>query len=339
VWATWSWDGRALRAENDRYGMRPLYYAAWPGRLAISPSVPALLAAGAPADLDEAALAVFLRVGFFLGEDTPFRAIRALPPCARFEWRDGALHVSGQPPPTPRPQRLSRAAAIEGYIDLFRVAIARRLVPGDDAAVPLSGGRDSRHILLELCRAGRPPRLAVTMRHYPPFSDEDAAVATDVARAAGVPHVVLPQGGDRFAAEIEKNRRTGFCADEHAWMLPLAAYLRGRVRYAYDGIGGDVLSAGLFLTPERVALTEAGRLTDLAAGMAEYQEPWLAHLLAPAWAARLGRDVAIERLVHGETPKVPARPRRIDQPVDEAILVANRVGSIHGRQQPLVLAG
>ena len=132
--------------------------------------------------------------------------------------------------------------------------------PGDDAAVPLSGGRDSRHILLELCRAGRPPRLAVTMRHYPPFSDEDAVVATEVARAAGVPHVVLPQGGDRFAAEIEKNRRTGFCADEHAWMLPLAAYLRGRVRYAYDGIGGDVLSAGLFLTPERVALAEAGRL-------------------------------------------------------------------------------
>lgn len=304
--AAWSWDGDTLRARNDRYGIGPLYYAAWAGRIAISPSVRTLLALGAPTDLDEAALAVFLRLGFFLGEDTPVRAIRALPPDATLSWRAGRLRVSGRLS-VARPQALSRSAAIDGYIGLFRAAIARRLVPDDDVAVPLSGGRDSRHILLELCRAGRRPRLCVTMRHFPPRPDEDAVVAAEVARAVGVPHVVLPQRGTRIAAEVRKNRITGFCADEHAWILPLADYLSGRVRHVYDGIGGDVLSSGLFLTAERLALFEAGRFEDLAALLFECPESRLARLLAPGWAARLGRDVAIARLVtelarHADAP-------------------------------------
>jgi asparagine synthase (glutamine-hydrolysing) len=292
--ATWTWDGTVLRAGNDRFGFRPLYYAVWDGCLAISPCVSTLLALGAPPDLDEPALAVFLRLGFYLGEDTPFRAIRALPPNATLEWQDGRLHVSGHRA-APRPQPLSRSAAIDGYVDLFRAAIARRLVD-DDVAVPLSGGRDSRHILLELCRVRRKPRIAVTMRVFPPRSGDDAAVAAQLAATLGVAHVVLPRCTTWLDAEVRKNRRTGFCADEHAWILPLADYLRGRVRCAYDGIGGDVLSSGLFLSAERLALFDAGRIEQLAVHLLSRREVYVARLLRSQWAARLGRDVAVARL-------------------------------------------
>ena len=93
VFAAWNWNGHTLKIENDRYGMYPLYYATWDGQIAVSRGITSLFDCGAPADLDYEALAVFLRLGFFLGEDTPFRAIRVLPPNAVFEWSAGALRL------------------------------------------------------------------------------------------------------------------------------------------------------------------------------------------------------------------------------------------------------
>jgi hypothetical protein len=135
------------------------------------------------------------------------------------------------------------------------------------------------------------------MRHFPPLSDQDADVASDVARALVVSHVILPQRRSRVLAEIRKNRITNFCADEHAWFLPVADHVRGKVRHVYDGLAGDVLSAGLFLSPERLALFEAGRFEELAVKLFEYRERYVDGLLTPDWAARLGRDEAMARLV------------------------------------------
>src|SRR5439155_1603673 len=72
VFAEWKWDGRRLRVRNDRYGVHPLFYYATANEIAVSTSVARLLAGGAPADFDGDAIAVFLRLGFFVGEDTPF---------------------------------------------------------------------------------------------------------------------------------------------------------------------------------------------------------------------------------------------------------------------------
>ena len=73
-WAQWHWDGSRLLAEVDRYGFYPLFYAQLPDGLALSESIAELLSLGVSAEFDDAAMAAFLRVGFFLGEDTPFRA-------------------------------------------------------------------------------------------------------------------------------------------------------------------------------------------------------------------------------------------------------------------------
>jgi hypothetical protein len=262
VFAEWRWDGDTLTVVNDRYGMQPLFYTVEPDAIRVSPSIPALIAAGAPADFDAEALSVFLRIGFFVGDDTPFARIRAMPPDARLVWRRGDLGISGGPR-LRAAAAIGRESALDGYIELFRRAIRRRIPGGDDFAVPLSGGRDSRHILLELCEQGARPRFCVTAKHYPPFPDEDARVATLLTAALGLPHVVLDQI-DRFDAERRKNALTSFCADEHAWTLAIADHLGGRAGAIYDGIAGDVLSAGLFVDPERQALSDAQRTADLA---------------------------------------------------------------------------
>ena len=128
IFARWSWNGSQLIVVNDRYGFQLLFYWAQPGSIAIAPSVVTLLEAGAPRDLDDAAIAAFLRLGSYLGEDTPFESIRAVPPGATFTWSARGLKVAGSyvlrdVQPMPREQ------ALTAFIERFREAVRRRLCP------------------------------------------------------------------------------------------------------------------------------------------------------------------------------------------------------------------
>jgi hypothetical protein len=293
VFVRWAFDGARLVVETDRYGMYPLFAWVGEGTIAVGPSIMALLACGAPRDLDLDALTVFLHVGFFLRDETPFRAIRALPPGARLVWTRAGVEVAGAAC-VPRPVSLARAAAVDAYVDLLRQAIRRR-PPLGRVALPLSGGRDSRHVLFELAAAGAMPEVTVTARHFPWRPNEDAAVALRVASAVRVPHVVLDQG-DELAAEIRKNHATELCADEHAWLGVVADFLRG-YDTVYDGIAGDVLSAGLFLDAARVEAYERGRYEDVAAAFLQPRSAaTLARLVVPALRERLSAAHARTRV-------------------------------------------
>ncbi len=296
IFAQWKWDGSRLTASNDRYGFFPLFYYCGDGEFAISSSIPRLIEAGAPTELDEAALAVFLRLGFFIGEDTPYKHIRALPPDAALAW-DGALwlHSSGHAFADPH-DHISRDDAIDTYIALFRQAIARRLPPTEHFVVPLSGGRDSRHILFELLHQGHRPERCLTTIHYPPRANEDARIAAALAGELGLPHVLLKQSESRFKAEYRKNLLTNFCSDEHAWYMVAADYLVRGAHPVYDGIGGDVLSAGLFLTPRRLGLFESGSTRATAEELLAADEAVFARLLPPALSRKMGRELAITHL-------------------------------------------
>ena len=295
VFAGWSWDGACLRAYNDRYGIRPLYYFCRGEEIALSPSILRLIAEGAPAELNYGGLAVFLRLGTFLGEDTPFRDIRALPPNAFFEWKNGILRVTGGMRHA-KPQSLSRNAALDAYIVLFREAIRRRHPTAENFAIPLSGGRDSRHILFELCAAGYRPKFCVTARYFPPgdIAAGEIEIARYVAAALDVRHVVVDQPASRFAAEWRSNIETEFCSVDPQWMLAVADFLKGKVHDIYDGIGGDVLSAGLFLTHEGVELFEAGRLEELAQQLLGAE--WNRRAFITATRQHLDREIAVSRL-------------------------------------------
>src|SRR5262249_59126445 len=124
---------------NDRYGFYPFYYFANSDEIAISTSIVRLLEAGASPVLDDPGLAAFLRLGFFLGEDTPFLEIRALPPSAVLEWRSGELAGSGRLTIT-QPDNLNPDAAVAGYISLFRASVRRPQPPRSNLSVPFTGG-------------------------------------------------------------------------------------------------------------------------------------------------------------------------------------------------------
>lgn len=201
-----------------------------------------------------------MRLGFFLASDTPFAGIKAVPPNARLRWNRDGLSIDSKPPMPDRVASIGRDEAMVVYQELFTAAIRRRSPDGVFGSL-LSGGRDSRKILFELLNQHKKPDLVATLDLA---NSSDANVSSEIAQAFGLHHLRVPALADSVASEIRRVRETQRCADEHGWMLGLNDALKGRAAILYDGLGGDVLSAGLFLHPRPLELMRSGQFVALA---------------------------------------------------------------------------
>ena len=292
IYATWEWTGTKLTVRNDRYGFYPLFYFADAKSICVSPVIARLLSEGADRTINDPAMAAFLRLGYFLGEDTPFRNIHCLPPDAELEWSSEGLKVRGARVML-NESSISRTAALDGYIDLFRQSIRRRPPTTPDYVLPLSGGRDSRHIFLELCAQGWKPGHCVTV-DLP--HETDAQIAAQLAEPEGVRLHSLPPTEIAFKSEIRRNLEASFCSDEHTWALHIADYLAAHSTCSYDGIGGDVLSASRFINPERQSRFEAGEYVRLAQELVSPNDAFTTATLPPELRKRWSSSFAIERV-------------------------------------------
>lgn len=309
VYAGWQWDGRDLHLDNDRYGLFPLFAWTTADSCTIASDLATLLDLGADRAFDADGFAAFLRIGFFLDDDTPFAAIRTVPPRATLQWNSSGPQLIGTLPVSAR-LAISRRDAVDGFIDLFRTAIARR-APEGEFELPLSGGRDSRHILLELLRSGHQPSACITVKHFPPRSNGDVDIARVLSGRVGVGHRVIPQWSDRMAAEKEKNHRTHFCAEEAVQWLALADHLHTTSAQTFDGIAGDVLSQSMYLEPVLLDRLESGDVGGAASFICSSPTSWLPEravrgLVSPAMYRAMSFDRARARLERAIAPHVQA---------------------------------
>ncbi len=294
----WKWDGISLVAETDRYGFFPLFYHEWRDGIMLSPAIEPLIKAGAPTRLDDAAVAVLLRRWGCVGQDTPFAEIHAFPPGGRLSWTPGGPARVEKRFAFGRRANLSRAAAVDGYIDCFRAAMARRLATGE-SVVPLSGGRDSRHIFLEMCASGKTPDVAVTVGNSWGRTNPDGAIAREIARRAGVRHVMLNLPDSRWRAQQCTMGAMHLCTFENWWMVNFLAYLcklpeRPSV---YEGVAGDVLSTSLYKEERLRRLYDQGDYAAIAESILG-TEGYIEQLLPPEYCRRFRRDIAVEKVVN-----------------------------------------
>lgn len=249
VFAEWDWDGERLSVRTCTTGFMPLYYYFDGEQIAVATRIADLFAAtGRAPEVCPASLGVLLRLGFLVGHRTPFAGVLVLGPQGTLTWRAGSLPEVrwSYPAPDTSPACGDIRAT---YVEMFRASMERiGAVMSGDVAVPLSGGRDSRHIALELHRSGRKPKFALTARHLPPRNNEDARVAAQLCDAMGWSHRVVSQPAlGRFRQECAHGRAVDFHTFEHAWALPLRDAIRGAgISEVFDGVGGDVLSASLY---------------------------------------------------------------------------------------------
>jgi asparagine synthase (glutamine-hydrolysing) len=311
--AGWHWDGTGLRVWSDRYGFIPLFVHQTPERVVVADGIDAMLAAGVPAELDYEALAVFLRTGFFLGDATAFRTMRCVPPASTLRISSNQTSRSDARPAPAAPFSGSRDDAIDEYVRRFRQAIAAALPPSGPNLVPLSGGRDSRHILLEIAAQARDELRALTIVPFPPKALDDVVVAAELCERLRIPHQVLPQPPFRLRAASErlKNRLTSYTTFFHAWYLPMRQAVGSGPAVLHDGIAGDVLSQSQYLSQRRLDAYLDGRYETVADSILG-EEGYLPSALTRDTYIRCSREVARD-LVIAELRRHHAAPNPIGQ--------------------------
>ena len=297
VFNQWQMQDDGVELCNDFFGFRPLYYKASAGHLWLSEDINALIAPGEP--LNYAALAVFLRCGDFLAQQTAFANIHTLAPNTVLRFDQQGVHSRTKAKRQSVAVYPNISALKQQYREYFTQSVTTLtgLTGQADVVVPLSGGRDSRHILLELHAQQYPSLRTVTIKHQPPKSNEDYQVASLLASHLGVAHQALAQRLPYHQAELIKNSFTSYCALEHAWFLPLKDHLgQTQSRFVFDGIGGDVLTTGsVHLTALRHALALKGSWEALADNLLG-PEGYLPVMLSPELNKRLSRQLALEQM-------------------------------------------
>jgi len=240
---------------DDRVGFVPGFRRTAGGEGVAAHSISAVARAGD--SIDPLGLATVLMLGFPLGERTPIRGVERLPP-GEVIGQDGRVQRSNalRPPSAP--------PAVDAQVELF-LAACKRMLPAQRLVAMLSGGRDSRMILLALRQLGHAPEAILTVGR--PGYVPDATVAQQVARRCGWEVESCVPAIYSGSAEIARHRAQSLESLEHAWLGCLERHANrhaGGAPFITDGLGAGVLSTGSLMDPEAIGLWRAGHLDELA---------------------------------------------------------------------------
>ncbi|GAB4176470.1 MAG: amidotransferase 1, exosortase A system-associated [Thalassobaculales bacterium] len=292
AFALWDSQRRGLLLARDPLGMKPLYVARMPGRLAFASRARALAAGlgldGGDGAACPAGLAGFLLFGAVPEPFTLWPAIRAVPAGCTL-WL--AADRSAMPPPRRYFDlgAVLAAAAAQPAPDAGAVreavlgCVRRHLVADVPVGLFLSGGVDSATLLAAAAELGPPP-ACLTLGFAGP-GDETAAAAALAARH-GARHQVERVTGEGFraaSAEILAAMDLPSIDGVNTWLIARAAARQGW-KVALSGLGGDELCGGY------ASFRQVPRLAALLRPLAAVPGlPRLAgRLLGPLLASLLG---------------------------------------------------
>ena len=162
--ALWDAPRRRLVLARDRFGKKPLYFAAGPAGLSFASELKCLRGLGLPLDwtVDEEALRLYLQFGYIPDPASPFRAVRKLMPGGwlAFEadgtWREKRYWELPRPAEA-APAGMSEDEAAERVRTVFDEAVKIRLQADVPLGAFLSGGIDSGSVVASMARQTSQP--------------------------------------------------------------------------------------------------------------------------------------------------------------------------------------
>ncbi len=151
------WDARNQQVllARDRFGKKPLYYAALPGGLYFGSELKCLRAAGVPLEIDDHALRLYFQFGYIPDPFSPFQAVRKLAPgswltCDRQgtirQGRYWELPVAAEKPEKGLPEDEARRQ----LRTLFDESVRIRMIADVPLGAFLSGGIDSSSVVASM---------------------------------------------------------------------------------------------------------------------------------------------------------------------------------------------
>jgi asparagine synthase (glutamine-hydrolysing) len=258
MWSFAIWDRRERRLflSRDRFGVKPLYVAVTPRRLAFASELKAFLRLDGfePAENTDAIRARLAGNGV---DHVLLRGVESLPPghcleasaegVRRWRWWNTLDHLVTVPP--------DLDAQAGEFRRLFFDACRLRLRSDVPVGTALSGGLDSSSVVCSLAEVQdgrRSERLAPQWRHayiagFPGTAQDEAAPALRAAERADVIPVVQRFSGNEVREYVD---RYLFQYEEIGGLYGLASWLlygtmrRDGIAVSLDGHGGDELLAG-----------------------------------------------------------------------------------------------
>ena len=302
AFALWDAEEKTLFLARDRFGQKPLFYAAPGPRLLFASTLGALLCDPRwerRADLN--ALYHYLTVQSVPAPLCAFQGVRKLPPAHCLAWTSGSaprVEAYWQADAVPPFTGTLEEAVEEGHA-LLRQAVRRHMVSDVPLGFFLSGGVDSSLITaLAAENAGETHSFSIG---FAEAAFDERPFAREAARMCGTTHHELEVRPDVAALLPQLVRHYGEpFADSSAvptWLL--ARMTRRHVTVALSGDGGDDLFGGYerYLNPylypddarlpEDVARLRAAFLALLRQGGRTFRPADL-----PGWSARYYRQWA-----------------------------------------------
>lgn len=186
------WDGneKKLTIINDRYGLRPMYYAQGKNRLYLASEVKAILACNdVSKNVDHSAIASLFFFGFVMENKTYFESIKLLPPASLLVFKNKGISISNYWDFNflDRDKGKTQDYYEQKLGRLILQAIERHTKDGARITVPLSGGLDSRTILASIPKEYYPINTVT----FGTEDMDDVKIARQVSDALGGNHHYL----------------------------------------------------------------------------------------------------------------------------------------------------
>ncbi|MBR0930677.1 asparagine synthase (glutamine-hydrolyzing) [Bradyrhizobium diazoefficiens] len=273
-------DTRELFLARDRFGIKPLLYAASPERFIFASEQRALVRSGLvdPAvDRDVARRLLLDAFGIEGSERTLFRQVRRLQAGHCLWLRQGKVSVKrwwrtvDHLPPVPA----TEAERVARFRELFQDAVALRMRSDVPIGTCLSGGFDSSAVICAMAaheKSGMGPRDSAAWRHafvaaFPGALNDERPMAEEAAAWAKVAPVILEIGQADALTDLDQILDD---LDDVYISLPSAIWLlyrqlpRNNVTVSLDGHGADELMGAYLQEGQALAFRIRNAAEDFA---------------------------------------------------------------------------
>jgi asparagine synthase (glutamine-hydrolysing) len=253
--AIWDSRHRSLLLARDRFGKKPLYYAALdqrslPSGLYFGSELKCLRAAGVPLEQDREALQLYLLLGYIPDPWTPYLGIRKLTPGGWLRCDAGGRIEEGRYWSLPVPCEQSSAAfsqleASDYVRNLFDQAVQRRLIADVPVGAFLSGGIDSTSVVASMALQSPCPVKTFSIGFEEPGFNE-LPLAAALAAKYGTEHhemTVRPDSVD-LVSKLVRHFDEPFGDSSAIPTYLVSQFAAQHVKVALTGDGGDELFAG-----------------------------------------------------------------------------------------------
>ncbi|HET8551466.1 MAG TPA: hypothetical protein VFM97_03185 [Gammaproteobacteria bacterium] len=257
AWARWHAQLETLEAGVDKLGIRPLHWAKIQGGYVVASDLKAVIAVQEEPRPNFTAWEERLAFGYPLEDHTLVEGVTRFAEAEVISF-SATRHRSG------RYEHFLDSIELKSYDlndflneqqTLFSQAMGRLTSLYDAPAntmLTLSGGDDSRRILAWLLDHDIRPEVFTVPEVLPDGTEYESGIVSRLCRLAGLRGwKVYPRTAeDRALVRQCRNLLADYQSDDHLFCATLALALKRCKKSNFDGIGGDVALAALYVKPQ-----------------------------------------------------------------------------------------